>query len=79
MATYDALELEIIGQDRREYIRLRPLEDAEKVLDMFLKSDHRWVRVHSDDGEPKHVLLERVASVTLRRGLDDDYMPVDIS
>ena len=72
---YDALELEIIGQ-KREYVRGsadRPID--EEVIDFInrigrFESD--WVRVVSDEAEPKFVRYDRISAVTVRRGLDED-------
>jgi len=65
---YDALELEIIDQEQREYIRVDG--DVQDELVHFLKRTHdyqlAWVKVEGD----KYVRYDRIASVAIRRGMD---------
>jgi hypothetical protein len=71
MAPYDALELEIIDQERPEYIRVEDGASVHDELVHFLKRTHAyelaWVKV---EGE-KYVRYDRIASVAVRRGLED--------
>jgi hypothetical protein len=70
MPAYDALELEIIDQEQREYIRVNG-GDVQDELVHFLKRTHdyqlAWVKVDGD----KYVRYDRIASVAIRRGVDD--------
>ncbi|MGN6430329.1 MAG: hypothetical protein ACTHNB_06285 [Gaiellaceae bacterium] len=70
MAQYDALELEIIDQEQREYIRVNR-GDVQDELVHFLKRTHdyelAWVKVEGD----KYVRYDRIASVAIKRGVDD--------
>jgi hypothetical protein len=71
MASHDALELEIIDQEQREYIRVDQGNSVQDELVHFLKRTHdyqlAWVKVDGD----KYVRYDRIASVAIRRGVDD--------
>jgi hypothetical protein len=71
MAPYDALELEIIDQEKREYIRVGDGASAHDELVHFLKRTHAyelpWVKVEGD----KYVRYDRIASVAVRLDLDE--------
>jgi hypothetical protein len=71
MAPYDALELEIIDQEQREYIRVDRGVSVQDELVHFLKRTHdyqlAWVKVEGD----KYVRYDRIASVAVRRSVDD--------
>jgi hypothetical protein len=67
---HDALELEIIDQEQREYIRVNDGDSVQDELVHFLKRTHdyqlAWVKVEGD----KYVRYDRIASVAIRRGMD---------
>lgn len=69
---YDALELQVIDQERYEYIRAREGVTVDEELVHFLRRTHAyelgWVKV---EGE-KYIRYERIASVAIKRGLGDD-------
>jgi hypothetical protein len=71
MAQYDALELRIIDQARPEYIRPRDGVSVDEELVHFLRRTHAyelgWVKVEA----AKYIRYERIASVEIKRGLDD--------
>jgi hypothetical protein len=71
MAPYDALELEIIDQETPEYIRVDDEASVQDELVHFLKRTHAyelpWVKVEGG----KYVRYDRIASVAVRRDLDD--------
>jgi len=72
MAPYDALELQVIDQKGYEYIRAREGVPIDDELVRFLRRTHAyelgWVKV---DGA-KYIRYERIASVAIRRGLDEE-------
>jgi hypothetical protein len=78
VAEYDALELQMIGQDRPEYVRGREATSIERELESFLfQSDGYegdWVKVVGDDA--RYVRYDRIASVSIVRGLDDEAGPL---
>jgi hypothetical protein len=71
MAQYEALELQIIDQDRPEYIRPDEGVSVDDELVHFLRRTHAyelgWVKVEG----AKYIRYERIASVAIRRGLDE--------
>jgi hypothetical protein len=71
MAHHDALELQIIDQDRPEYIRPDDGVSIDDELVHFLRRTHAyelgWVKVEGG----KYIRYERIASVAIKRGLDD--------
>ena len=71
MAHYDALELQIIDQDRSEYIRPDEGVSVDDELVHFLRRTHAyelgWVKVEG----AKYIRYERIASVAIKRGLGD--------
>jgi len=71
MAHYDALELQIIDQDRPEYIRPDEGVCVDDELVHFLRRTHAyelgWVKVEG----AKYIRYERIASVAIKRGLGD--------
>jgi hypothetical protein len=71
MASYDALELQIIDQKGYEYIRAREGVSVDEELVHFLRRTHAyelgWVKVEG----AKYIRYERIASVAIKRGLDD--------
>jgi hypothetical protein len=77
VAKNDALELQMIGQDRREYVRGREGISIEAELESFLFQSHGyeggWVKVVGDDA--RYVRYDRIASVSIVRGLDDEAGP----
>jgi len=70
MAQYDALELQVIDQDRPEYIRPDEGVSIDDELVHFLRRTHAyelgWVKVEG----AKYIRYERIASVAIKRGLD---------
>jgi hypothetical protein len=72
MAHYEALELQVIDQKRYEYIRAREGLSIHEELVHFLRRTHAyelgWVKVEGD----KYIRYERIASVAIKRGLDDE-------
>jgi hypothetical protein len=71
MAHHDALELQIIDQDRPEYIRPDDGVSIDDELVHFLRRTHAyelgWVKVEG----AKYIRYERIASVAIKRGMDD--------
>ena len=71
MAHYDALELQVIDQQGNEYVRAREGVSIDDELVRFLKRTHAyelgWVKVEGD----KYIRYERIASVAIKRGLDE--------
>jgi hypothetical protein len=71
MADYDALELQVIDQQGHEYVRAREGVSIDDELVRFLKRTHAyelgWVKVEGD----KYIRYERIASVAIRRGVDE--------
>ena len=72
MPAYDALELKVIDQEGYEYIRASDEVPIEEELVRFMKRTHDyelvWVKVESG----KYVRYDRIESVAITRGLDDD-------
>jgi hypothetical protein len=72
MASYDALELQVIDQKDYEYIRARVGVAIDEVLVHFLRRplayELGWVTVEG----AKYIRYERIASVAIKRGLEDD-------
>ena len=68
---YDALELQVIDQEGYEYIRAREGVSIDEELVHFLRRTHAyelgWVKVEG----AKYIRYERIASVAIKRGLDD--------
>jgi hypothetical protein len=68
---YDALELQVIDQEGYEYIRAREGVAIDEELVHFLRRTHAyelgWVKVEG----AKYIRYERIASVAIKRGLDD--------
>lgn len=75
MALYDALELEIVDHEERAYIRVSEGSSVQDELVHFLNRTHAyelpWVKVEGD----KYIRYDRIASVTIKRGLDNDREP----
>jgi hypothetical protein len=71
MAHYDALVLQVIDQDDPEYIRPDEGVSVDDELVHFLRRTHAyelgWVKVEG----AKYIRYERIASVAIKRGLDD--------
>jgi len=71
MAHYDALELQVTDQKGYEYIRAREAVSIDDELVRLLRRTHAyelgWVKVEGD----KYIRYERIASVAIRRGLDE--------
>ena len=69
---YDALELQVIDQKGYEYIRAREGVSIDEELVHFLRRTHAyelgWVKVEG----AKYIRYERIASVAIKRGLDDE-------
>ena len=72
MASYDALVLHMIDQERPEFVRATEGVSIDEELRRFLgrASDYEraWVKVEGD----KYVRYDRVASVSVARGLEDE-------
>ena len=72
---YDALELQMMDQGRSEYIRASEGLSIDEELVRFMRRTHDyelvWVKV--DGG--KYVRYDRIESVAIRRGLDEDTGP----
>ena len=70
MAHHDALELQIIDEDRPEYIRPDEGVSVDDELVHFLRRTHAyelgWVKVEG----AKYIRYERIASVAIKRGLE---------
>ena len=70
MAHYDALELQIIDEDRPEYIRPDEGVSVDDELVHFPRRTHAyelgWVKVEG----AKYIRYERIASVAIKRGLE---------
>jgi hypothetical protein len=68
---YDALELQVIDQKGYEYIRAREGVSIDEELVHFLRRTHAyelgWVKVEG----AKYIRYERIASVAIKRGLND--------
>ncbi len=75
MATYDALVLHLIDQERPEFVRATEGLSIDEELRRFLSraSDYEraWVKVQGE----KYIRYDRIASVSISRGLDDDHDP----
>lgn len=75
MAHYDALELKVIDEKGCEYIRAHEGVSIDDELLRFLRRTHTyelgWVKVEGD----KYVRYDRIASVAIKRGLDDKSGP----
>jgi hypothetical protein len=75
MATYDALVLHVIDQERPEFVRATEGVSIDEERRRFLSraSDYEraWVKVEGD----KYIRYDRIASVSISRGLDDDHGP----
>jgi hypothetical protein len=79
MALYDALELTMIDEKRVEYVRGSEGVPIERELERFIRRsvgyESGWVKVEGgDDG--RYVRYDRIASVSIRRGLDDHAPPI---
>jgi hypothetical protein len=75
MAQYDALELQVIDHEGYEYIRAREAVSIDDELVRFLRRTHAyelgWVKVEGD----KYIRYEQIASVAIKRGLDEKSGP----
>jgi hypothetical protein len=75
MAQYDALELQVIDHKGYEYIRAREAVSIDDELVRFLRRTHAyelgWVKVEGD----KYIRYEQIASVAIKRGLDEKSGP----
>ncbi len=73
---YDALELQVIDQQGYEYIRAREGVSIDEELVRFLRRTHTyelgWVKVEG----AKYIRYERITSVAIKRGLEDESRPV---
>ena len=71
MAQFDALELQVIDEKGHEYIRAREGVSIDDELVRFLRRTHAyelgWVKVEG----AKYIRYERIASVAIKRGLDE--------
>jgi len=80
MAVYDALELRMIDQGRPEYVPAREGDRIEKELDRFIHKTHGyetgWVKVRDGQDGDRFVRYDRVASVSIVRGIDDGHVPI---
>jgi hypothetical protein len=72
MAPYDALVLHLIGQERPEFIRATEGvsidEELRRLLGRASDYERAWVKVEGD----KYVRYDRITSVSVARGLDDE-------
>jgi transcriptional antiterminator Rof (Rho-off) len=79
MAVYDALELTMIDDKQVEYVRAREGKSIEQELRSFISRSHGyesgWIKVHGED-EDRYVRYDRIASVRVVRGLDDEQPPM---
>ena len=64
MASHDVLELQVIDQEGYEYIRAREGVSVDEELVHFLRRTHAYELA-------KYIRYERIASVAIKRGLDD--------
>jgi hypothetical protein len=75
MAPYDALVLHLIDQERPEFVRATEGVPIDEELRRFLSRakdyERLWVKVEGD----KYVRYDRIASVSIGRGLDDESSP----
>ena len=79
MAPYDALVLHLIDQERPEFLRASEGVSIDEELRRFLgrasNYERPWIKVEGH----KYVRYDRVASVSVARGLDDETgVPVDV-
>jgi hypothetical protein len=78
MAQYDALELQVIDHEGYEYIRAREAVSIDDELVRFLRRTHAyelgWVKVEGD----KYIRYEQIASVAIKRGLDEKSGPATL-
>ncbi len=78
MAVYDALELTMIDERQTEYVRAREGIPIEQELRSFISRSHGyesdWIKVEAGD-EERYVRYDRIASVKVVRGLDDEHVP----
>ena len=79
MATYDALELRLNDSGTVEYVRAPEDVAVETLLEQFLKREGifllGWILVEDAGEEPRYIRYDRVSSVTIVRGLDDESAP----
>ena len=76
MAVYDALELRL-DDGEMGYVRVPDHLSPETALEQLLQKQANyagWVKVE-DPEEPRYVRYERIASVTIVRGIDDTMPP----
>jgi hypothetical protein len=75
MPQYDALEVQVIDEEGYEYIRPRDGVSIEDELVHFLRRTHTyelgWAKVEGG----RYIRYDRIASVAIRRGLDDEIGP----
>jgi hypothetical protein len=75
MTRYDALELRVIDEEGYEYIRAQEGTSVDEELVHFLRRTHAyelgWVKVEGG----KYIRYDRIASVAIRQGLDDEVGP----
>ena len=78
MAVYDALELTMIDEKQGEYVRARKSIPIEQELRSVISGSHGyesdWIQVEGGD-EDRYVRYDRIASVRISRGLDDQREP----
>jgi hypothetical protein len=72
MASYDALELQVIDQKDYEYIRARDGVSIDEELVHILRRTHAYELVRVKVEGAKYIRYERIASVAIKRGLEDD-------
>jgi hypothetical protein len=79
MAVYDALALTVIDDMQTEYVRAREGIPIEQELRSFISRSHGyesdWIKVEAGD-EERYVRYDRIASVKVVRGLDDEREPM---
>jgi hypothetical protein len=80
MASYDALELSLIGSQRPEFVRVREGSSVEVELDRFLSKTHGyekgWVKVEPGPDGDRYVRYDQIASVEIRREFEDQDNPL---
>jgi hypothetical protein len=78
MALYDALELTVIGQEQREYVRVPKGKTAQWMLNAFINKTYKFAGIWVDVQHGRYIRYDRVASVSIVTGLEDERPPRDV-
>jgi hypothetical protein len=80
MARYDALELHLIDEKSPQYVRIPEGESVDAELSDFISRtnayESEWVKVRSGQEGDRYVRYDRIVSVEVRRGLDDELVGI---